>query len=82
MTEKRLLNGGVACPQCKQRQSEVIDSRGTKSGKVRRRRECPCGHRFTTYERIGMDEGATIRRRLTEITTLLRQLRSEIEHNA
>lgn len=42
-----------ACPQCHQRDSEVIDSRGTEENGIRRRRRCArCGHRYTTRERI------------------------------
>lgn len=80
---ERLLNGGVRCPACQQRQSDVIDSRGTKSGKVRRRRKCPCGQRFTTYEQIAMvDDGAVIKRRLSEIANMVKQLREDLGYNA
>jgi transcriptional repressor NrdR len=42
----------MVCPQCADRETQVIDSRDTHDG-VRRRREClSCKHRFTTYERI------------------------------
>lgn len=47
------------CPNCHTRDNFVKDSRP--SGKtIRRRRECPCGHRFTTYE-ITEAEIATMR---------------------
>ncbi len=43
----------VKCPFCGSTESRVIDSRDTEAGDaVRRRRECECGRRFTTYERI------------------------------
>ena len=42
------------CPFCGEKESKVIDSRGSDDEKsIRRRRECEsCGKRFTTYERI------------------------------
>lgn len=41
----------MLCPQCKHRETQVVDSRDVHDG-VRRRREClSCKHRFTTYER-------------------------------
>ena len=45
----------MKCPSCESVDSKVIDSRSADDGEViRRRREClGCGHRFTTYERLG-----------------------------
>ena len=45
----------MKCPSCDSQDSKVIDSRSADDGEViRRRRECiDCGHRFTTYERLG-----------------------------
>lgn len=45
----------MRCPSCEYADSKVIDSRSADDGEViRRRREClKCGHRFTTYERLG-----------------------------
>lgn len=42
----------LACPACGDRSSSlVIDTRP--AGRViRRRRECRCGHRFTTHETV------------------------------
>jgi transcriptional repressor NrdR len=43
----------VQCPFC-ERDSQVVDSRTTADGGVRRRRVCSqCKRRFTTYERVG-----------------------------
>jgi len=41
------------CPECGRAKTKVIDSRveGAARSK-RRRRECPLGHRFTTYENV------------------------------
>lgn len=39
---------GFSCPTCGQK-TGVTDSRATTEG-LRRRRKCPAGHRFTTYE--------------------------------
>ena len=41
--------GGVQCPICERHESRVTDSRMSGPG-IRRRRECTCGYRFTTYE--------------------------------
>ena len=42
----------MPCPTCGVRVTEVKDSRATGNA-VRRRRWCPNGHRFTTYETVG-----------------------------
>ncbi|NLZ70740.1 MAG: transcriptional repressor NrdR [Clostridiaceae bacterium] len=44
----------MKCPNCKQLEDKVIDSRPSDDGEsIRRRREClSCAFRFTTYERI------------------------------
>ena len=43
----------MQCPFC-ERDSQVVDSRTTADGGVRRRRLCSqCKRRFTTYERVG-----------------------------
>ena len=45
----------MRCPACEHIESKVVDSRPADDGEsIRRRREClGCGHRFTTYERLG-----------------------------
>lgn len=45
----------MRCPSCSHSESKVVDSRPSEDGAtIRRRREClGCGHRFTTYERLG-----------------------------
>ena len=45
----------MRCPSCNHLESKVVDSRPTEDGSsIRRRREClACGHRSTTYERLG-----------------------------
>ncbi|MFY8170590.1 MAG: transcriptional regulator NrdR, partial [Candidatus Fonsibacter sp.] len=43
----------MICPFCKEKETSVIDSRPTEDGTViRRRRECSCKQRFTTFERV------------------------------
>jgi transcriptional repressor NrdR len=43
----------VRCPFCENNDTRVIDSRPTEEGyAIRRRRECDCGKRFTTYEKV------------------------------
>ena len=50
------------CPFCDQKNSRVIDTRG--SGKrIRRRRECVhCHRRFTTYERVALSNPMVVKR--------------------
>ena len=45
----------MRCPTCAHEVDKVVDSRSVQDGAaIRRRREClSCGHRFTTYERVG-----------------------------
>lgn len=45
----------MRCSSCGHNESKVVDSRPSEDGAtIRRRREClECGHRFTTYERLG-----------------------------
>jgi hypothetical protein len=54
------------CPECNA-DSEVVDSRPGGNGQ-RRRRACPSGHRWTTYE-ISGDELSSISRELIETRT-------------
>ena len=43
----------MQCPTCQNTDSRVLESRSADTGKsVRRRRECNCSFRFTTYERV------------------------------
>jgi hypothetical protein len=46
----------MKCPRCKRptigQVRSVIDSRPTTKNEIRRRRQCECGSRFTTYEVI------------------------------
>lgn len=44
----------VRCPQCRDAETKVVDSRLAEEGAaIRRRREClGCSYRFTTFERI------------------------------
>ncbi len=43
----------MKCPFCSSIEDKVIDSRMTKDGAIRRRREClKCSNRFTSYERV------------------------------
>ena len=48
----------MKCPKCKHPDSNVVDSRRRKTGRVRRR-ECPkCKHRFSTTEILGVHHHA------------------------
>ncbi len=43
----------MRCPKCGCQEDKVIDSRASREGAtIRRRRECRCRHRFTTYEEV------------------------------
>ena len=47
----------MICSICKKGETSVVDSRPTEDGNViRRRRQCVCGHRFTTFERVQIRE--------------------------
>jgi hypothetical protein len=55
--EKICRMSTFACPICQAEKTEVIDSRTLHAQLgTRRRRECPQGHRFTTYERVESEE--------------------------
>lgn len=42
----------IPCPACGSHQSRTTDVRWAEEGHVRRRKECQCGYRFTTYETL------------------------------
>ncbi|MGQ0627204.1 MAG: NrdR family transcriptional regulator [Phycisphaerales bacterium] len=45
---------GICCPKCGCGHFEVLYTRATPAGTIRRRRQCRhCGRRVTTSERIG-----------------------------
>ena len=54
----------MKCPFCGKMNTQVKDSRDTADeNAIRRRRECPdCGGRFTTYERIELQELIVIKK--------------------
>ena len=54
----------MKCPFCGKMNTQVKDSRDTvDENAIRRRRECPdCGGRFTTYERIELQELMVIKK--------------------
>ncbi len=54
----------MKCPFCGKTNTQVKDSRDTvDENAIRRRRECPdCGGRFTTYERIELQELIVIKK--------------------
>lgn len=54
----------MKCPFCASNNTEVIDSREVMEGdSIRRRRECEsCGKRFTTYERVDLEDITVIKR--------------------
>ena len=47
----------MICSLCKKAETSVVDSRPTEDGTaIRRRRQCVCGQRFTTFERVQFRE--------------------------
>ena len=53
MTQNPFINPKLLgiCPKCNEKEQATIESRKTKEGFTRRRKECrACGHRATTYE--------------------------------
>ena len=47
----------MICSSCKKSETSVVDSRPTEDGtSIRRRRQCVCGYRFTTFERVQFRE--------------------------
>ena len=53
----------MICSSCKKGETSVVDSRPTEDGTtIRRRRQCVCGHRFTTFERVQFRELLVIKK--------------------
>ncbi len=53
----------MKCPFCAHAGSQVLDSRDTSDGRIRRRRVCDsCERRFTTYEEVELEELYVIKR--------------------
>ena len=53
----------MICSSCKKGETSVVDSRPTEDGTaIRRRRQCVCGNRFTTFERIQYRELIVIKK--------------------
>ena len=62
----------MLCPICGSGNNDVVDSRTTADGIVRRRRSCECGIRFTTYELTG--EEYEKMKRLEEVAIKLKEV--------
>ena len=54
----------MRCPKCNHDSTKVMDSRESQEWNViRRRRECDdCGHRFTTFEKVGITDLVVIKK--------------------
>jgi len=64
------MDTGIPCPACGSDSSDVVDSRPT-HGAFRRRRQCGCGARFTTYEMVDEaqpSQRSVMRQRIAEMS--------------
>ena len=53
----------MICSSCKKGETSVVDSRPTEDGTaIRRRRQCVCGNRFTTFERVQYREITVVKK--------------------
>ena len=53
----------MICSFCKKGETSVVDSRPTEDGTaIRRRRQCVCGERFTTFERVQIRELVVVKK--------------------
>jgi len=53
----------MRCPYCDNQNSHVIETRENKEGITRRRRTCSkCSRRFTTYERVEMEDITVVKK--------------------
>ena len=53
----------MICSSCKKGETSVVDSRPTEDGTtIRRRGQCVCGYRFTTFERVQFRELMVIKK--------------------
>ena len=53
----------MKCPFCQHDDTQVLDTRVTEEGAIRRRRRCgKCDKRFTTYERIELVMPAVVKK--------------------
>ena len=48
----------IACPACGAPDTKVYDTRASKFNELRRRRKCPNGHRFVTFESVDHEIGS------------------------
>jgi transcriptional regulator NrdR family protein len=49
------------CPKCGAWTSTVVDSRPSVNG-TRRRRQCACGHRYSTLEIVDIDANRSVQK--------------------
>jgi len=70
----------LICPKCKSGETKVVDSRTTDNGRaIRRRRECEkCEFRFTTFEKMEMNNFVVIKKDKTRETYKREKLESGI----
>ncbi len=47
-------SSGPTCPACGRRKSKTSDTRPS-GDMIRRRRQCQCGRRFTTFETVAVE---------------------------
>ena len=85
MTEPAFINPKLlgVCPACNQKEQVTIESRRTKEGHTRRRKECrACSHRATTYEvdDVFYSQAKTMLSRVQNLFKLFKESKASKEH--
>lgn len=69
----------MKCPFCQHDESQVLDTRVSEDGAIRRRRRCAsCDKRFTTYERIELTMPILVKKNGSRTEFVSTKLRSSL----
>jgi transcriptional repressor NrdR len=69
----------MKCPFCQHDDSQVLDTRVSEDGAIRRRRRCAsCDKRFTTYERIELSMPILVKKNGSRTEFMSSKLRSSL----
>jgi len=69
----------MKCPFCQHDESQVLDTRVSEDGAIRRRRRCAsCDKRFTTYERIELTMPILVKKNGSRTEFVSAKLRSSL----